>query len=39
MKFSNFLFPQSSDPQDDSRIIDETLHEARLSDELGVEVL
>ena len=39
MKFSNFLFPQSSDPQDDGRVIDETLHEARLSDELGVEVL
>ena len=37
MKFSNFLFPQSSDPQDDGRVIDETLHEARLSDELGVE--
>ncbi len=39
MKFSNFLFPQAESPQDDSRVIDETLYEARLSDELGVEVL
>ena len=39
MKFSNFLFPQAENPQDDGRIIDETLYEARLSDELGVEVL
>jgi alkanesulfonate monooxygenase SsuD/methylene tetrahydromethanopterin reductase-like flavin-dependent oxidoreductase (luciferase family) len=39
MKFSNFLFPQAESPQDDGRVIDETLHEARLSDALGVEVL
>ena len=39
MKFSNFLFPQAETPEDDSRVIDETLYEARLSDELGVEVL
>ncbi|MFI4989236.1 MAG: LLM class flavin-dependent oxidoreductase [Alphaproteobacteria bacterium] len=39
MKFGNFLFPESSTPHLDGRIIDETLAEARLSEELGVEVL
>ncbi len=39
MKFSNFLFPESRDPAQDARIIDETLREARLSDELGFEVI
>jgi alkanesulfonate monooxygenase SsuD/methylene tetrahydromethanopterin reductase-like flavin-dependent oxidoreductase (luciferase family) len=39
VKFSNFLFPESRDPAEDGRVIDETLAEARLSDELGVEVL
>ena len=39
MKFSNFLFPQAEFPQDDGRIIDETLAEAKLCDELGMEVL
>lgn len=39
MKFSNFLFPQSDRPEDDGRVIDETLYEARLSEQLGVEVL
>ncbi len=39
MKFSNFLFPASPSPEEDSRIIDETLAEAKLSDELGVDVL
>ncbi|MGH6798814.1 MAG: LLM class flavin-dependent oxidoreductase [Roseiarcus sp.] len=39
MKFSNFLFPESRDPSRDGAIIEETLGEARLSDELGVEVL
>ena len=39
MKFSNFLFPESRDPDQDGRIIDETLAEAKRSDELGVEVL
>jgi alkanesulfonate monooxygenase SsuD/methylene tetrahydromethanopterin reductase-like flavin-dependent oxidoreductase (luciferase family) len=39
VKFSNFLFPESRDPQQDGIAIDETLREARLSDELGVEVL
>ena len=39
MKVGNFLFPESRDPAQDGRVIDETLAEARLSDELGVEVL
>jgi alkanesulfonate monooxygenase SsuD/methylene tetrahydromethanopterin reductase-like flavin-dependent oxidoreductase (luciferase family) len=39
VKFSNFLFPESRDPADDGRVIDETLREAQLSDELGFEVI
>src|SRR5690348_5830617 len=39
MRFSNFLFPESRDPAQDERVIDEALREARLSDELGVEVI
>ena len=39
MKLSNFLFPESRHPSDDARIIDETLREARLTDELGFDVL
>lgn len=39
MKFSNFLFPASMTPEDDERVIDESLREAKLSDEMGVEVL
>jgi alkanesulfonate monooxygenase SsuD/methylene tetrahydromethanopterin reductase-like flavin-dependent oxidoreductase (luciferase family) len=39
VKFGNFLFPESRDPAADGQIIQETLREARLSDELGVEVL
>ena len=39
MKFSNFLFPESNSPEKDTAIIDETLAEAQLCDELGVEVL
>ena len=39
MKFSNFLFPAAMDPSHDQRIIDETLSEARLCDELGMEML
>ncbi|MGE4049183.1 MAG: LLM class flavin-dependent oxidoreductase [Acetobacteraceae bacterium] len=39
MKFSNFLFPESRSTQDDGRIIDETLAEARLTDELGYDVI
>ena len=39
MKFSNFLFPECSDPAQDAVVIEETVREAQLSDELGVEVL
>jgi len=39
MKFSNFLFPESRSPEDDGRIIDETLREACLTDELGYDVI
>ena len=39
MKFSNFLFPESRDPAGDGRVIDETLREARLTDELGFDVV
>ena len=39
MKFSNFLFPASMKPEDDERVIDESIREAKLSDELGVDVL
>jgi alkanesulfonate monooxygenase SsuD/methylene tetrahydromethanopterin reductase-like flavin-dependent oxidoreductase (luciferase family) len=39
MKFSNFLFPDCRDPARDGIVIDETLREAWLSDELGVDVI
>src|SRR5579863_10527150 len=39
MKFGNFLFPDSRDPEQDGRVIDETLREAWLSDALGVDVI
>jgi alkanesulfonate monooxygenase SsuD/methylene tetrahydromethanopterin reductase-like flavin-dependent oxidoreductase (luciferase family) len=39
MKFSNFLFPASMDPQKDQQVIAETLREAQLCDELGMEML
>jgi alkanesulfonate monooxygenase SsuD/methylene tetrahydromethanopterin reductase-like flavin-dependent oxidoreductase (luciferase family) len=39
MKFGNFLFPDSRDPQRDGIVIDETLREAWLSDELGIDVI
>src|ERR1700741_4349242 len=39
MKFSNFLFPAAMTPDDDQRVIQETLREARLCDELGMEML
>ena len=39
MRFSNFLFPESRDPADDGRVIDETLREAKLTDELGFDVI
>jgi len=39
MKFGNFLFPDCRDPDRDGVVIDETLREAWLSDELGVDVI
>lgn len=39
MKFGNFLFPDSRDPERDGAVIDETLREAWLSDELGCDVI
>jgi alkanesulfonate monooxygenase SsuD/methylene tetrahydromethanopterin reductase-like flavin-dependent oxidoreductase (luciferase family) len=39
MKFGNFLFPDSRDPDRDGLVIDETLREAWLSDELAVDVI
>src|SRR6478752_8210801 len=39
MKFSNFLFPASMDPAKDQQIIQETLREAQLCDELGMDML
>ena len=39
MKFSNFLFPASMDSSKDHQVITETLHEAHLCDELGMDML
>jgi alkanesulfonate monooxygenase SsuD/methylene tetrahydromethanopterin reductase-like flavin-dependent oxidoreductase (luciferase family) len=39
MRFSHFLFPESREPESDARIIAECVAEAKLCDELGVEVL
>jgi alkanesulfonate monooxygenase SsuD/methylene tetrahydromethanopterin reductase-like flavin-dependent oxidoreductase (luciferase family) len=39
MRVSNFLFPQSTSPHDDGRVIDETLREAKLTDTLGFDVI
>ena len=39
MRVSNFLFPQATAPDDDGRVIDETLREARLTDELGFDTI
>src|SRR5258707_4817299 len=39
MKFGDFLFPDTRDPERDGIVIDETLHEALLADELGVDVI
>ena len=39
LRFSNFLFPESRDPAGDQRVIAESVAEAKLCDELGVEVL
>ena len=37
MKLSKFLFPESRDPARDGQVIDETLREARFTDELGFD--
>ena len=39
MKFSNFLFPESKSPDGDFGIIEESLREAELSEELGYDVV
>jgi alkanesulfonate monooxygenase SsuD/methylene tetrahydromethanopterin reductase-like flavin-dependent oxidoreductase (luciferase family) len=39
MKFSNFMFPASMDPEKDGAVIDEVLKEAQLCDKLGMEML
>jgi len=39
MKFSTFLFPDSRDPAQDGQVIDETLREALLADELGADIV
>ena len=39
MKFSNFLFPESKTPDGDFGVIEESLREAELTEELGYEVL
>jgi alkanesulfonate monooxygenase SsuD/methylene tetrahydromethanopterin reductase-like flavin-dependent oxidoreductase (luciferase family) len=39
MKFGNFLFPNCRDPARDGVVIDETLREAPLADELGIDVI
>ena len=39
MKFSNFLFPESKTPADDFSVIEESLDEAVLTDELGFDAV
>ncbi len=39
MLFSTFLFPDSRDPAKDGAVIDETLREAMLADELGADIV
>ncbi|MBY0269708.1 MAG: LLM class flavin-dependent oxidoreductase [Burkholderiales bacterium] len=39
MKFSNFLFPAAMKPEQDHQIINETLREGQLCDELGMDML
>jgi alkanesulfonate monooxygenase SsuD/methylene tetrahydromethanopterin reductase-like flavin-dependent oxidoreductase (luciferase family) len=39
VKFGDFLFPDSRDPERDGAVIDETLNEAWLADELGADVI
>jgi alkanesulfonate monooxygenase SsuD/methylene tetrahydromethanopterin reductase-like flavin-dependent oxidoreductase (luciferase family) len=39
LKFGDFLFPDSREPERDGAVIDETLREAWLADELGTDVI
>ena len=39
MKLSNFLFPESREPALDERVIDETIQEARLTEQLGFDAV
>ena len=39
MKFSNFLFPESKTPEGDYDVIEESLREAELSEELGYDTI
>ncbi|MEM7406929.1 MAG: LLM class flavin-dependent oxidoreductase [Pseudomonadota bacterium] len=39
MKIGNFLFPGAMTPEDDQRVIDETLREAQLCDRLGMDMV
>ncbi len=39
LRFSNFMFPESRDPARDADVIADCIAEAKLCDELGVEVL
>ncbi|HEV2336185.1 MAG TPA: LLM class flavin-dependent oxidoreductase, partial [Stellaceae bacterium] len=39
MRFGDFLFPDCRNPARDGAVIDETVAEARLADELGIDVV
>lgn len=39
MKFSNFLFPAAMEPSQDQQVIQETVQEAQLCDELGMDMV
>jgi alkanesulfonate monooxygenase SsuD/methylene tetrahydromethanopterin reductase-like flavin-dependent oxidoreductase (luciferase family) len=39
MRIASFLFPQTQDPADDGRHIQETLQEAKLAEELGADAV
>jgi len=39
VKFSNFLFPESREPAMDERVIDETIAEAKLTEQLGFDAV
>ena len=39
MKFSNFLFPESRSPENDLTIIEDSLREAVLCDQLGFDAI